>query len=131
MASASTETAVTESISHDYLRRSRCPCCGAELSGARPVVASQPPAETLTIAEHGRFLSGYAASRVFFSYCRCESCGLLFCPTYYTQAQLEHLYGRQAENMADVPVETRRLTQAEYVRLVARHSPMDGGFLEL
>ena len=131
MASASTETAVTASASRDYLQRARCPCCGADLSRSRPAVASRPAAETLTIAEHGRFLSGYSADRVFFSYRRCESCGLLFCPTYYTQAQLERLYGRQAENMAEVPVETRRLTQAEYVRLVARHSPMDGGLLEL
>jgi len=131
MISASTEATVTASVSHDYLRRSRCPCCGKDFGASRPVVASQPPAEGLTIAEHGRFLSGYSAKRVFFSYYRCESCGVLFCPTYYTQAQLERLYGRQAENMAEVPVETRRLTHAEYVRLTIRHSPMDGGFLEL
>jgi hypothetical protein len=131
MVGTTTEAAVTASVGHDYLQRSCCPCCGADIGRSQRVVASQPPAETLTIAEHGRFLSGYSADRVFFSYCRCESCGLLFCPTCYTQTQLERLYGRQAENMADVPVETRRLTQAEYVRLTARHSPLDGGFLEL
>jgi SAM-dependent methyltransferase len=94
-------------------------------------VASSPPAETLSIADHGRFLSGFSAKRVFFSYHQCASCGLLYCPTYYTQEQLDRLYGRQAENMAEVPLRARQLTQAGYVQLVARHSPMDGGFLEL
>ena len=47
---------------------------------------------------------------------------MLYCPSYYTEAQLEQLYGCQAENMADVPLRTRQLTQAEYVRLVTRHS---------
>jgi hypothetical protein len=113
----------------DYLHRDRCPCCGEKAQRSHLVVASEPPAETLAIADHGQFLSGYSASRVFFSYSQCESCGLRYCRTYYTQAQLERLYGRQAENMADVPLQTRQLTQAEYVHLVARHSRMDGGFL--
>jgi hypothetical protein len=131
MVGASAQAAVTTSGSYDYLRRDYCPCCGANVRRSARVVASRPPAESLAIDDHGRFLSGYSANRVFFSYYRCDDCGTMFCPTYYTQAQLERLYGRQAENMADVPTATRRLTQSEYVRLVARHSPMDGGFLEL
>jgi hypothetical protein len=114
-----------------YLRRDHCPCCGEGVQRSALAVASDPPAEALSIADHGRFLSGYSAKRVFFSYHRCETCGLLYCPVYYTQAQLDRLYGRQAENMAEVPLSARQLTQAEYVRLVTRHSAMDGGFLEL
>src|SRR6185369_8845820 len=114
-----------------YLRRGHCPCCGESRSRSHLVVASEPPAEKLTISDHGPFLSGYAANRVFFSYFQCESCEVLYCPTYYTEAQLEQLYGFQAENMADVPLRTRQLTQAEYVRLVTRHSRKDGGFLEV
>jgi hypothetical protein len=116
---------------HDYLHRSECPCCGASVDQAHSAIASSPAAEVLAGSEHGRFLSGYSANRVFFSYHRCAACGLLYCPIYYTQAQLDRLYGRQAENMAEVSLEARQLTQSEYVPLIARHSSMTAGFLEL
>jgi 2-polyprenyl-3-methyl-5-hydroxy-6-metoxy-1,4-benzoquinol methylase len=131
MIAASSPQAATTSDQDAYLRRDRCPCCGESVRRSRPVVASNPPAETLSIADHGRFLSGYSAERVFFSYHQCEACGLLYCPLYYTQAQLDRLYGRQAENMAEVSLEARQLTQTEYVRLVTQYSVMDSGFLEL
>jgi SAM-dependent methyltransferase len=131
MVTGSAQPAPTTPNNDDYLQRDRCPCCAEAAHRSRLVVASDPPAESLPIAEHGRFLSGYSADRVFFTYYRCGNCGLFYCPAYYTKAQLESLYGRQAENMAEVPLPTRQLTQAEYVRLVTRHSRMDGGFLEL
>lgn len=132
MVIGSTETAAATSRGgDDYLRRDRCPCCGESAGSSRPAAASTPPAESLSIADHGRFLSGYSSNRVFFSYRQCERCGLRYCPIYYTQAQLDRLYGRQAENMSEVPLQARQLTQAEYVRLVAKHSSMDSGFLEL
>ena len=114
-----------------YLRRDHCPCCGDGVQRSRLAVASNPPAEALPISDHGYFLSGYSANWIFFSYHRCDSCGLLYCPTYYTQSQLDRLYNRQAENMAEVSLDARRYTQAGYVRLVTRHSAMNGGFLEL
>src|SRR6266851_7122745 len=98
MVTGSAQPAATRPNGDDYLQRARCPCCAEGVRCSRLVVASDPPAETLSISDHGRFLSGYSANRVFFSYCRCGNCGLLYCPAYYTKAQLERLYGRQAEN---------------------------------
>jgi 2-polyprenyl-3-methyl-5-hydroxy-6-metoxy-1,4-benzoquinol methylase len=117
--------------SDQYLRRPACPCCGAPLSRARPKAASSPPAESLGLEFHGQFLSGYSKQRVFFTYFECSACEVKYCPTYYTQAQLDRLYSRQAENMEEVPLEARRRTQADYAALLMRHSRMAGNFLEI
>ena len=115
----------------DYLRIGSCPCCGAPAASAQPSVASSPPAETLRPDQHGEFLSGYTDKRVFFTYFECPKCSAKFCPTYYRQSQLDGLYGRQAENMASVPLTARKRTQDDYIRLLRRHSRMAGNFLEI
>ncbi|MEQ8345860.1 MAG: class I SAM-dependent methyltransferase [Sneathiellaceae bacterium] len=114
-----------------WLHRSACPFCGAPAAQARPAVRSDPPAETLSPEAHGRFLSGYGSGRVFFSYHRCASCGGLFCPVYYTEAQLQRLYGRQQENMAEVPLPARVATQRHYAELLAQAARPEGDYLEL
>jgi len=114
-----------------YARRERCPGCGHPSDRAEPAVASTPAAESMSMEEHGRFLSGYGAQRVFFTYCRCPACGLLYCPVYYSPGQLQHLYGHQDENMSEVPMSARLRTQAHYVRLASPASLPDGDFLEL
>lgn len=138
---------VTESIGHasavdhstptrddpvgNYLHIESCPCCGAPAASARPRVASSPPAETVSPERHGQFLSGYTSERLFFTYFECASCSGRFCPIYYRQSQLDGLYGRQAENMASVPLTARKRTQDDYIRLLRRHSRMAGNFLEI
>lgn len=114
-----------------YLTRSECPCCRALASRAELHVASKPPAEALPFDQHSQFASGYSSRRVFFTYLRCGECGALYCPIYYTQKQLEMLYGRQAENMAEVPLEARVRTQAGYAAQLMKHSRGGGSFLEI
>jgi 2-polyprenyl-3-methyl-5-hydroxy-6-metoxy-1,4-benzoquinol methylase len=55
----------------------------------------------------------------------------MFCRTYYRQSQLDGLYGRQAENMASIPLPARQRTQEDYARVLRRHSRMAGNFLEI
>src|SRR5205085_11775262 len=105
------------SLQMTYARRDACPACGAPASAAVRVMASEPPAESLPAEKHGEFMSGYGARRVFFSYHRCPQCALLYCPVYYSAAQLSQLYGHQAENMAEVPLASRLRTQEHYVEL--------------
>ena len=76
-------------------------------------------------------MSGYGARRVFFTYYRCEICGALYCPLFYTPEQLEKLYGSQTENMAEVPLAARQRTQNGYADLLMKHSRRGGGFLEI
>jgi len=114
-----------------YAQRARCPGCGEPVGRSREAMHSDPRAEALSPEEHGKFLSGYDAKRVFFSYRRCASCALLYCPTYYSQAQSERLYGRQPENMAEVPLSARVRTQQRYVEIVVPETAPDGDYLEL
>jgi len=114
-----------------WLHRETCPFCDAPVARAVPEVRSEPPAETLSPEAHGRFLSGYGAGRVFFTYHRCGACGGLYCPVYYTSAQLDRLYGRQQENMADVPLPARAATQRHYAGLLAGIAQDGGDYLEL
>lgn len=120
-----------DALSTPFLQRNCCPCCNAPLAASRVKATSNPPAESLSAARHGRFLSGYTSKRVFFTYVECETCSALYCPIYYTDAQLNLLYSRQQENMADVPLEARRGTQEAYARLVMKYSRGRGDFLEL
>lgn len=90
-----------------------------------------PPAESLSEEEHGRFLSGYTANRVFFTYVACPDCATLYCPVYYNEDQLGRLYAHQDENMAEVPLEARRRTQEGYARILMPLSRGAGGFLEI
>src|SRR5262245_28383683 len=100
--------------SGSYLDVAHCPCCGAPAGNALPRVASLPPAESLSADRHGAFLSGYTHARVFFTYFVCANCSAMFCRTYYRQNQLDGLYGRQAENMAAVPLAARKGPQDDY-----------------
>lgn len=115
----------------DYLKRTACPVCAAPIADSKVAVQSTPTAESLSFGDHGAFLSGYTTQRVFFTYHRCNACGGLYCPTYFTQAQLDQLYSRQAENMADVPLAARVATQHGYIEILARHSSLQGNYLEL
>ena len=114
-----------------YLARSACPCCGAPQSMASPAVHSTPAAEALPPEQHSGFMSGYKSQRVFFSYFRCGTCGLLYCPVFYNHDQLLTHYKHQLENMAGVPRAARSRTQEGYARLLIRHSRGCGGFFEV
>lgn len=115
----------------DYLKRTECPVCAAPVADSRVAVKSEPTAESLPFRSHGAFLSGYTTQRVFFTYHRCNACGGLYCPVYFTQEQLDQLYSRQAENMADVPLAAREATQRGYIDILARHGSLQGNYLEL
>lgn len=123
-------TSISHKTTDGYLRRWRCPLCGDEQAPAI-LVASDPPAERLAPDELGEFLSGYASRRVFFTYGRCRTCGLVYCPVYFSEPQLGALYGQQPENMGDAPLWARQRTQAGYCQLLRKHGAMTGTYLEL
>lgn len=114
-----------------YLARATCPCCGAPRDRAAAAIASRPRAEDLPAEAHGSFVSGYSAHRLFFTYFRCRDCSALYCPVFYSENQLETNYGRQAENMSEVPLPARRRTQEGYADLLMPHCRGAGSFLEI
>lgn len=114
-----------------FLERKFCPGCGASAENATPVRQSQPAAETLPFERHSRFAAGYDTDRAFFTYVQCPACQLQYCPVFYTQDQLEHLYGHQQENMGQVPLSARRAAQNQYADTLLKHVTGDRGFLEI
>lgn len=121
----------TIDLNGPYLTRTTCPGCGASAKEATVARESTPAAETLSLDRHSRFAAGYDTDRVFFTYYECPECQLQFCRDFYTQDQLEHLYGHQQENMGEVPLPARRAAQNRYADLLLRHTSGQGGFLEI
>src|SRR5262245_58393532 len=121
----------TDHTPPSHAQRTCCPCCQAPVSAASIEAFSDPRAEDVAFDQHGNFLSGYDSRRVFFTYVRCWECDACYCPRYYSYDQLQILYERQAENMADVPFGSRERTQMGYLDILRRHSRMAGGLLEI
>jgi hypothetical protein len=75
--------------------------------------------------------NGFFKDRTFFSYARCEQCGLLFAPIFFNPDQLERLYAQMPPNMAEVPLEALRRTQRGYFNALRKRSALKGGYLEV
>lgn len=125
------EHAGSLSTATTYLQRQSCPGCFTQTGTAKREIQSLPPAEELALTQHGKFLSGYTNQRVFFTYSRCPLCDLLYCPTYFTQEQLNSLYNSQSENMAEVPLQARVSTQKAYYELLGKYHSLTGAYLEI
>ncbi len=106
-----------------------CPGCGA--AAPVPEVSSARRAEAMSLDEIRPYWTGLFKEKVFFSYDRCSSCGLLFAPTFFTPDQLEALYAAMAPNMADVSNDAIARTQRGYFDAAARTGPLEGGYLEI
>jgi SAM-dependent methyltransferase len=107
----------------------RCPCCGA--AGSALDVGSRPAATSVPFEDLVSCWSGFFRRKTFFDYHRCSDCGFLYCPTYFTPAQLEALYSRMPDNTAGVPLAALKRTQAGYFAALKRHDRLTGGYLEV
>ena len=108
-----------------------CPHCGSDRRDQQSV-HSDPPAEQLPFA---RVLEQWDTDifnvKSYFSYFRCGDCGLLYCPEYPDDRQLEQLYGSMKPNMAELPEASFRRTQQGYLGAVLRHRPPSGDVIEV
>lgn len=111
----------------NYLTRI-CPSCGSQ-ANANPAVHSEPKAEQLSLDEIKSYWSGFFKAKSFFSYYRCL-CGLLYCPTFFTEQQLADLYARMSDNTAGIPLEPLRKTQNSYFKVLKKYSKLDNGYIE-
>jgi len=115
-------------IDAGFLQRA-CPACGGDTRKSE--VHSTPRAEQMPFEELRQYWSGLFTDKVFFSYERCDSCGLLFAPNYFTPEQLGELYADMAPNMELVPSDALEATQRGYWNAAKRRAPLSGGFLEI
>jgi SAM-dependent methyltransferase len=116
-------------MSSSFIQRT-CPCCGS--AEHRPEALSERQAECLSLDALKPFWSGFHTERVFFSYHRCTTCGLLFAPVFFSDAQLQELYAQLAPNMEDVPGSAIESTQLGYFEMArSQAAKLTGGYLEI
>lgn len=116
-------------MTSSYLHRN-CPICGAA-PPSNPEIASSPPAETMEFDELVPCWNGLFKAKVFFSYCRCPSCQLLYSPIFFTGEQLEKLYAQMPPNMDIVPRVSLEKTQAGYFDILQREVDLKGKLIEV
>lgn len=107
-----------------------CPVC-ATTAPVQAEIRSEVTAETLDYAALVPCWNGFFKDKVFFSYVRCDGCGLLYAPTFFNDTQLQELYGQMPPNMAEVPMDALRKTQRGYFEALKSCSDLDGGFIEV
>jgi hypothetical protein len=113
-----------------YTRRN-CPVCECEEVYENSRCSSHPPAESADMNALKEHWSGFFKEKIFFSYYRCKNCRTFYCPTYFSNDQLNQLYKSMAHNMADVPLKSLEKTQCGYFDVLRKFSPLTGDYLEV
>jgi len=108
-----------------------CVSCGADEKRAVVAVKSDPAAETADFETLRKRWCGFYNKKLFFSYYRCQHCGMLYAPRYFTEEQLNVLYGDMPPNMDVVGQAALERTQAGYFDELRKVSALKGGFLEI
>ena len=115
------------------MQYSKRPCPHCQQSDAAAIVAqSFPRAEHQSFGELLRqWDTDIFTNKTFFTYSRCRSCGMVYCPEYPNDSQLARLYGSMKPNMAELPEECFRRTQNGYLATAMRYRPPAGDVIEL
>jgi hypothetical protein len=116
-------------MSYDWETR-RCPNC-LSASKSKPEVFAENRAENLSFEEVREFFIGIRHEQIFFSYSRCRECGLLFCPRYFTDTQLDTLYSDMPDNLLGAEKSTAAKTQVGYFRYFQKRIGKVEKYLEL
>jgi hypothetical protein len=117
---------------HTQFLSRNCPACGAPASAAKLDTSSEPAAEKLDYPELVPNWNGiFKDNKVFFSYKRCQNCGILYTPTFFTPSQLEELYAQMPPNMDIIPIEALRKTQKGYFETFKAYSGLTGDYIEI
>ncbi len=107
-----------------------CPLCGTRPTSPTEV-STAPKAESMSFEKLIQYWNGFFKDRVFFSYHRCASCGLLFAPIFFSDEQLARLYGQMPPNMESIPPDALRKTQRGYFEFLRKHNDLKGAYLEV
>ena len=109
-----------------------CPSCSAQLDKSnRCNMASAQQAEKLSWQIVRDSFIGLRPDQMFFSFFRCQKCGLLYCPEYFSQRQLDQLYFIMPDNLMGESVGTASRTQSGYADQILRHAKEVKSYLEI
>lgn len=115
--------------SEDYILRV-CPTCGSN-KGIKQLICTEQKAEDSSIEMLNQCWMGFFKEKTIFSYKRCEDCGLLYAPVFFSGEQLGSLYAQMPPNMDVVPMEALRKTQNGYFSTLAKRLPLSGSYIEI
>lgn len=113
----------------EYLNRP-CPICNSTIVDEE-LVQSKIKAENLTLEELRPYWNGFFKDKVFFTYNRCSSCGLLYANNFLNKNQLDNLYSKMPDNTAGVSTNFLQKTQDAYYDLFKEEINDKGSYLEL
>jgi len=113
----------------NYVHRC-CPICESKLH-SKPIIKTKEKAENLSLKSLIPYWHGFFKEKIIFSYVRCSSCELLYCPIFFTNKQLKNLYSKMPVNMDIVPKDALSKTQYGYFNFLKKISPLDGVYLEI
>lgn len=117
----------------NYAKRTCC-ICGPEAAtqGIQPSSPAEGMAFSHLKAQWNGFFQDTDHDRSFFSYLRCISCGLLYCPQYFSAEQLESLYQNMPDNTAAVDLSSLRKTQYGYFQALRPYlEKLQGDYFEM
>lgn len=106
-----------------------CPTCDTDNRRVAPAISSRPPAESIAAEELRARWAGFFRDKVFFSYVRCEGCGLVYCPAYLSADAIGDFYGHMEDNTAGLDLETVARTQRGYLDVLGTGG-LRGNYLE-
>jgi hypothetical protein len=106
-----------------------CPSCGS--TDADRAVTADVPAEKRSFESVREHWYGFFKEKIFFSYDRCRSCGILYATTFLTAQQLEVLYASMPPNMEEASGSALDRTQRGYFDEVKAAAALRGNFLEI
>ena len=112
-------------------QRRNCPICNSSSIPNKPEASAQKPAEKMSWDESKSYFVGLRNDQVFFSYFRCDDCGLLYCPWYFTKEQIAVLYSEMPDNTMGEDKSTVSKTQAAYAKWILRDSVNADTYLEV
>ncbi len=112
-------------------QRRNCPICGTSNFPSKPESSAQKPAESMNWDEAMSYFVGLRNDQVFFSYFRCDDCGLLYCPWYFTKEQISVLYSEMPDNTMGEDKSTVSKTQSAYAKWMLRDGVKADAYLEV
>jgi hypothetical protein len=108
-----------------------CPQCGSSKLPSTPISAAKYPAEIMPWEKAKSYFIGLRSDQVFFSYYRCQDCGLLYCPWYFNSKQISELYAAMPDNTMGEQKSTVSKTQSAYARWIMRPGVSNNRYLEI
>jgi 2-polyprenyl-3-methyl-5-hydroxy-6-metoxy-1,4-benzoquinol methylase len=108
-----------------------CPLCSSTNTSSKAEVRAKFPAEESSWELVKDAFVGIRNDQIFFSFYRCLECGLLYCPWYFTKAQLDALYSEMPDNTMGEDKRTASKTQSRYARKIVKISGDSRSFLEI